>query len=642
MRGRGSARPEPRRRSLADARSALLAAAAPLAGHEEVATEEALGRTTAAPVHARASVPHYRGAAMDGIAVRAADTSGASPEQPVELTLGTPEDAARPFTWVDTGNALPDWADAVVMIERLLAPRTGQPLGGRDARAVEVREPATRLQHVRLVGEDVVASEPLLPRGHRIRAWDVGALLAAGVERVAVRPRPVIALLPTGDELIEPGEVRRPGRIVEFNSRMIAALVREHGGEPRRVPPVGDDLEAIRGRVAAALHQADVVCVLAGSSAGEHDFTAAALADIGELLVHGIELVPGKPTIVAAVADPAARARVALGIPGYPVSAAVVCRELLEPLLARLQGVPPAERRTLSAVLAHEVRSRKGNEELVRVSLGEVGGRTIALPLGRGAGAISSLVRADGFVRVPPAVDVLPGGAEVEVDLLRAPDEVRGTLLVAGSADAALALLEDVLRAAEPRLKLAVRALGRDAALEALARGEAHVAAVVEEGGRGTEPAAAARTAKGGAGAPPLVALHLVARTVGLAVAPGNPLALRTRADLERPDVRSLPERSAVTPHGASAWTPAGAAAAVQSGLADAAPVPEWAARALGTGFVPLGTDDLTLVLRADFAASDAGRALRGALREARLREALARCPGYDAARTGTEVPVPR
>jgi putative molybdopterin biosynthesis protein len=608
----------PSPRPLPEARRLLLDAAPPLADAEDVAAEDALGRITAAAVYARASVPHYHGAAMDGIALRAADTPDASPERPVALTLGTPATAARPFSWVDTGNALPAWADAVVMVERVLDASSGAPVEGRAARTVRVHAPAARLQHVRLVGEDVVASEPLLPRGQRVRAWDVGALLAAGVERVAVRRRPVVALLPTGDELIEPGDARRAGRIVEFNSRMIAALVREWGGEPRRTAPVGDNLEALCARIAGALAEADVVCVLAGSSGGEHDFTAAALAAFGEVLVRGVELMPGKPAIVAAIADPSARARVALGIPGYPVSAAVVCRELLEPLVAHLLGVASAERATLRAVVPYDLRSRPRHEEMVRVSLGEVAGRTVAIPLGRGAGAITSLVRADGIVRVPPGVELVAAGAEVEVELLRPPDEVRGTVLVAGSPDAALALLEDVLRAAGSRSKLAPRALDARAALVALARGEAHVAVVagaaVDEGAQ-------------------VVVLHLASRVHGLVVAPGNPLAIR--ADLERSDVRTLPHVLPHGPHGGGEATPMAAAAAVQSGLADAAPGYAWAAHALGLGFVPLGTEDVELVLRADFAASEAGVALAGAVRDRRFRDALAARAGYDASRTG-------
>ncbi|HZW75323.1 MAG TPA: molybdopterin-binding protein, partial [Caldimonas sp.] len=395
----------------------------PLETEERLEVESAHGRVTAATVTARVSVPHYHGAAMDGIAVRAEDTLGASEEHPVHLEVGTPETAARPFSYVDTGNALPPWANAVVMIERVLGGRTTAD-GERGTSPVQIQAAASRWQHVRLVGEDIVAGEPILPRGHRIQPHDVGALLAAGVGEVAVRPRPRVAILPTGDELIEPGLALEPGRIVEFNSRMIAGFVRDWGGEPVRLSPVGDDLEAIRESLASAIRDADVVCVIAGSSAGEHDFTLEALASFGTILAHGIDVMPGKPAIVAAVergevGTPRSRARVMLGIPGYPVSAVVICRELLEPLLARLLGTTVRDRPTVRAIVPRKLSSRLGQEELLRVTLGRVGDRFVASPLARGAGVITTIVRADGFVRVPPPVERLEAGEEVEVELLR-------------------------------------------------------------------------------------------------------------------------------------------------------------------------------------------------------------------------------
>jgi len=679
---------------LLEARAALLGAALPLTTREAVAVPDALGRITAELVSARASAPHYHAAAMDGIALRAADTAGASEAHPAHLELGTPATSARPFSYVDTGNALPAWADAVVMVERVFAghgthPRRAAttadrpapepsaadddccapddvattaaasltdlgavaPLAGTAARLVHVRAAAAPWQHVRLVGEDVVASELLLPRGHEIRPYDVGALLAAGIVEVAVRPRPVVAILPTGDELIEPGEPRRPGRIVEFNSRMIAAFVREWGGEPRRLAPAGDNLDAIRSRVALALREADVVCVIAGSSAGEHDFTALALASLGEILAHGIALMPGKPAIVAAIpasdlpGAAATKARVALGIPGYPVSAAVICRELLEPLLAHLLGRSPADRPSVRATTPRRLAARPGQEELVRVTLGRVAGRLVLSPLGRGAGAITTMVRADGFVRLLPDVADVAAGAEVDVELLRPLNEVLGTIVVAGSHDPVLGLLEDALRAAAPGYKLAISSVGSRAGLLALARGEAHVAA--------THDAERDVAIVASAAAQPVV-VHLLVRELGLIVAPGNPLGLDSVADLTRDDVRTPPEvrRSAVrflkrtsessrpasdsTSDGEEQeLTPMAVAVAVQSGLADAGLGIASAAAALGLGFVPLAREDYDLVLRADFAASAMGRALLAAARSSAFRAAVAPLPGYDTSRSG-------
>lgn len=655
------------KRPLAEARDALLAAAPPLVAAERLPVEESLGRITAAPVRAASSVPHYHGAAMDGIAVRAADTFGASEGHPVTLELGTPETAARPFAYVDTGNALPPWADAVVMIERVFegpAQRAQQAAtteagtsggAGSGSRVVHIRAAVAPWRHVRLVGEDVVAGELLLPRGHRIRPFDVGALLAAGVGEVPVRPRPAVAILPTGDELIEPGTEREPGRIVEFNSRMIAAFVREWGGEPRRLTPVPDRLEAIRERVAEAAAAADVVCVIAGSSAGEHDFTVAALSPLGRILAHGVDVMPGKPAIVAALGGPAAggRARVALGIPGYPVSAAVICRELLEPLLAHLLGTAREDRLRLRAVVPRKLPSKLGNEELVRVTVGEVGGRMLVSPLARGAGAITTMVRADGFVRVPPLVEGLNAGDEVEVELLRPLAEVRGTIVVTGSHDLTLGVLEDVLRRRRAGAKLATSSVGSLAGLLALGRGEAHLAAshlLDPETGAYNLPDVARLLPD-----LPVVIVNLVVREQGLIVAPGNPLGLHGVADLCREGLRFVNrqagagtrvlldmlldragiDRERIRGYEREEFTHMAVAAAVRSGLADVGLGVRAAAAALSLDFVPIEREDYDLVLRADFAETEAGRGLLDAIRSEDFRRAAAELPGYDTARAG-------
>ncbi|HYC22061.1 MAG TPA: molybdopterin biosynthesis protein [Candidatus Bathyarchaeia archaeon] len=660
---------------LAAARAALLDAARALDGEERIPVEDALGRITAAPVDARTSVPHYNGAAMDGIAVRAEDTLGASEGQPVHLELGTPETARRPFSYVDTGNALPAWANAVVMIERVFAGRgtdaeghvLPEPVPPSDKQAtdpagepiVHLRAAARAWQHVRLVGEDVTASEPILPRGHRIQPHDIGALLAAGVGELSVKLRPLVAILPTGDELIEPGEILRPGRIVEFNSRMIAAFVREWGGEPLRLPPVGDDLEALRSRLGSAIAQADVVCVIAGSSAGEHDFTAEAIASVGTILAHGIDVMPGKPAIVAAIdhqrranrATP--RARVVLGIPGYPVSAVVICRELLEPLLARLLGTGMRDRPTVRAVVPRRLSSRLGQEEFIRVALGKVGDRLIVNPLARGAGVITTMVRADGFVRVPPPVERIDEGEEVEVELLRPLADVLGTIVLTGSHDLTLGILEDVLRASRPQYKLATSSVGSHAGLLALGRGEAHAAAShLLDAASGTYNLPDVERLLAGV---PLVVVNLVVREQGLIVAPGNPLGLAAVDDLTRPGVRfvnhqsgagtralldHLLEKRGIDPtliggDEREEFTHTAVAAAVKGGLADVAMGVKSAAAALGLDFVPIEREDYDLVLRGDFAESAAGRDLLAVIRSPAFREAVERLPGYDTSHTG-------
>ncbi|MFI5365701.1 MAG: molybdopterin-binding protein, partial [Candidatus Binatia bacterium] len=383
---------------------------------EVVAVEDSAGRITAAPIFARISAPHYHGAAMDGIAVRAEDTFGASDAQPIELDLVRQPGAAAPgFAYVDTGQALPPWANAVVMIENVYPARDG---------AVAIRAATAPWQHVRLVGEDIVATEPLLPRGHRIRPFDIGALLAAGHLTVPVAARPRVAIIPSGSELIEPGEPPTPGAIIEFNSRVVAAFVNEWGGVAQRLPRVADDLEQIKAAVRATVHTHDIVIVIAGSSAGEHDFTVAALGALGQILVHGIDIMPGKPAICGVVDGTPV-----LGLPGYPVSAVIVCQQVLRPLIARFLGRAPEPPDTVRAVVPRKIPSKLGLEEFLRVTLGKVADRVVATQLVSGAGVITTMVKADGFLRISPLSEGVNAGEEVEVELLRPRAEIANTIV---------------------------------------------------------------------------------------------------------------------------------------------------------------------------------------------------------------------
>jgi putative molybdopterin biosynthesis protein len=631
-----------KRRSLEEARRTFLDLfpAGPL--HvENVATEQSLGRFTAAPVIASLSAPHYHGAAMDGIAVRAEDTFGASEFAPRALELGAGDGR---FAYVDTGSALPSWANAVVMIERVFR---------LDDAHVEVRQAAVPWQHVRLVGEDVVATEPVLPRGHRIRPADLGALLAAGVERVAVAARPLVAILPTGSELIEPGTVAEPGRVIEFNSRMLAAYVLEWGGDPRRLPPVADDLERIRSAIEGAIAEHDVVLVIAGSSAGEHDFTAEAVGALGEVIAHGIDVMPGKPAILAV-----AGAKPVIGIPGYPVSAVVIAQEFVRRLLARALGTAPAEPDRAFAVVPKKIPSRLGLEEIVRVTVGRVGGHLVANPLGRGAGVITTMVKADGILRIPASAEGLNAGEEVEIELLRSREEIERTILASGSHDLSLSILEDCLKRREPRARISATNVGSIAGLVALGRGEAHVAGChLLDPLSGEYNLADVRRLLADCA---VRVVNLVRRTQGLIVARGNPKHVERLEDLVRPEVQFVNRQpgagtrvlldfrlvelglqsAAIRGYEREEFTHMGVAVAVKSGIADVGLGIQQAAAALGLDFVPIDIEDYDLVLLEEFAASGLGGRLLEAIGSADFARAVAALVGYDTSRSGSVKPV--
>ncbi|RMD84039.1 MAG: molybdopterin biosynthesis protein [Candidatus Dadabacteria bacterium] len=435
---------------------------------QTIPSEEAAGRVTAEPVRARLAAPHYRASGMDGLAVRAADTRTARPDNPLRLEVGTPDRDRPACQPVDTGSPLPPWADAVVRIE------DARPVGA----GYEITAPVAIGQDVRAVGEDVPAGVVLFGRGHRIRPVDIGVMLATGVYSVAVARKPRIVTLATGDEIVEPGTEPRPGEVIEFNSRVVAAYAEQWGAEAVYAGSVCDRRDDLAAAVRKGATEGDVLCVIAGSSAGRKDLTAAVLAECGRLLVHGIDIRPGKPTAIAQV-----EGRPVIGLPGYPVSAAIVCRELLRPLVMRLLGTACDPPETVSAEVPRPISSKLGVEEFVRVCLTWDGQGFAVAPLPRGAGSISTLARADGIVRIGPTCEGIEGGRTVEVELLRPIASVRRTVVVATHPTPVTAVLEDVARRSGRFLRLAHLGLSDHDAVAAIAAGQVHAAVFEGSGG---------------------------------------------------------------------------------------------------------------------------------------------------------------
>ena len=425
---------------------------------EEIAVKEAEGRITAEPVFARLSMPGYHAAAMDGIAVKADNTFSASDQNPLSL------EADRGYYQINTGGALPSGCDAVIKIEDIQILEDG---------CAEILAPATPWQHVRAVGEDVVAGELIVPSRHNLRPPDLGALLAGGVTEITVLIRPKIAVIPSGSEVIEVGRERQKGSVPDFNSTVIAAYLRQWGAEPEVLPIVPDDLAQIIDALEKALEKHDLVIINAGSSAGDKDYTYSALDQIGEVFLHGVATRPGKPTILGQ-----ALGKPVIGLPGYPVSAYMSLEWFVKPLVYQSLGQLPPEREKLEVKLGRRVVSEIGVEEFVRMTIGHVDGRYIANPLTRGAGVTMSLVRADGLLVIPANSLGHEQNETVEVELYRPEIELRGNLLAAGSHDLIIDLLGTALKERNPRVSLSSAHLGSMGGIAAIGRGQAHLAGV--------------------------------------------------------------------------------------------------------------------------------------------------------------------
>jgi putative molybdopterin biosynthesis protein len=427
-----------------------------------MAIRDALGCVLAEPVWAARSSPAYPAAAMDGIAVTAADTARAAPGRVVRLAAGA-------FDVVDTGNPLPPGRDAVVMREQVRF----------DGSAAELEAEARSGQHVRSIGEDVAAGELLLVSGHRLRPIDLAAAAAAGVTRLSVRRRAKVAILPTGDELRPADVALDPGELADTNSLMLEGLARESGCQARVWPILPDDPDRLAEAVMTATAWADLVLLVAGTSAGRHDHAPEVLRRCGRIVVHGVAIRPGHPAVLGVVDHTAVMA-----CPGYPVSAALAFEELVRPLIASLEGAGPPRRPSIGVRLAADVHSKRGSRALLRVRVGTVGRARVAMPLRGGASVLSSLVQADALLPIPEDRDAIAALTPVDVELLPGASERGAALLLAGAPDRALELLALAFAEAQERhARIAFCELAPAEAVALVRAGMCHAAAIHRVGG---------------------------------------------------------------------------------------------------------------------------------------------------------------
>lgn len=608
---------------------------------ERVPVPEAVGRVLAAPVFAAISAPSYHAAAMDGVAVKAEATYGASEGRPKELAVG------RSAFFVNTGNVLPDGTDAVIMIENVQV---------KGEERVVIEAPAFPWQNVRRIGEDIVATELLFARHHRITPYCVGALLTGGVFSVPVLKKPHAVIIPTGSELVDwrrtPLADVRPGQVLETNSFVLGKLVEDGGGTYARAEAVADETSRIRAAVEAAVSGGcDCVLILGGSSAGAEDYARAVLEEIGEVLVHGITIMPGKPAVVGVVGDTPV-----FGMPGYPVSAIIVFEQLVRPLLAALLRQPEPARETVTVTPTRKMASKLGLEEFVRVKLGEVGRRIVATPLPRGAGSITSITEADGIVRIPADTEGVNENAPVAAELLRPAAELRRTIVIVGSHDNSLDVLADQLKAAQAGFTLSSSHVGSMGGLMAVKRGACHLAGShLLDPVDGSYNVSYIRQYLPGC---PIKLVHLVYRENGLIVRRGNPKAIRGMPDLVRPDVTFINrqagsgtrilldyrlgqlgiEPAAIKGYDVEEFTHMSVAVAVSSGSADAGLGIYAAARALDLDFIPVVTEKYDLVIPAQHFASEPIQMLLGIVTSDEFKRRVEALGGYSTRSTGETI----
>ncbi len=567
---------------------------------ETVSSPDAVDRVLAKPITAGISSPENHLAAMDGVAVHAESTFGASETRPKVLTIG------KNAFYVNTGNVLPKNTTAVIMIENV------HDIGNDQ---IEIEAPVFPWQHVRKVGEDIVATELLFPRNHVITPYCVGALLSGGIFSVSVKKMPKVLIIPTGSELVDwkkaAPEDLKPGQIFETNSYVLGKLVESSGGCYVRHDLIPDDMNRIRQAVLDATRDDfDIILIGGGSSAGSKDYSKEVITQLGEVLVHGVTMMPGKPLIIGKINEKAI-----FGIPGYPVSAILTFEQFVYPLICRMLGKPEKEPETVQVEPTRKIASKLGVEEFLRVKIGVVGDKMVATSLPRGAGSITSLTEADAIIRIPNHVEGIKDQEPVTAELLRPLSTLKDTIVVVGSHDNTLDILSDEIKAHHSRLSLSSSHVGSMGGLMAIKRGVCHLA-----GSHLLDPTDGSYNITYIKRYLPDVEvklINLVYRDQGLIVPSKNPKNIQGIKDLIREDVTFINRQPGsgtrilldfqlkalrISPDQISGYeneeyTHMAVAVAVLSGAVDVGLGIYAAALALGLDFIPVVTEQYDLVI---------------------------------------------
>ncbi|MCI7638564.1 MAG: molybdopterin biosynthesis protein [Clostridiales bacterium] len=604
---------------------------------EVIPVFESCGRVTARAVYAHICAPHYAASAMDGVAVNAKDTFGATETTPVTLS---PEQ----FVVLDTGDPIPEDRDAVIMVEDIVKNEDG---------SITIHAAAAPWQHIRQIGEDVCAGEMILPSHMTVSPAAIGAMIAGGVLEIEVIRKPVVGIIPTGDEIIPPCTDPKPGDILEFNGSIFSAMVRQWGAEAVVYPIVPDKFDQIKAMVAKAASECDMVILNAGSSAGREDFSARVIRELGEVLYHGIAIKPGKPAILGCQGE-----KVILGVPGYPVSGIIVIEQLLKPLIDHWLTVPAAAAQYAAATLTRPIVSGLKYQEFVRVRMGCVGGRLMASPLSRGSGVVSSFMKADGILEVPQGLEGFEAGAEVNVRLLSSMDKLQNTLVVIGSHDPLLDELADMLHLENPELYMSSSHVGSMGGIMAIRRGEAHAAGChLLDTADGSYNRSFIRKyfPKGG-----VRLISCVGRQQGLMVAKGNPLNIQKFSDITGNFVRYVNRQkgsgtriltdylckrenvdtSAIYGYDREELTHTSVAAQIVSSSADAGMGIYSAAKLYDLDFIPICIEEYDLIIPDHAWDTPMVQELLTILKSDGFREKLLSLGGYTVDNPGEVIPV--
>ena len=605
----------------------------------------AKGRVLVKPAIATVSSPNFHAAAMDGIAVDAKVTFGASEDAPKTLVPN------KNMFWVNTGHAMPEDTNAVIMIEHLNI---------IDEKSVEIEAPVFPWQNVRKMGEDIVATKLLFPRGHRINSYSLGALLSGGIFKVEVYQQPKVLIIPTGSELKQWHEIRVdqliPGDVVESNSAVLGGLCEDHGAQFDRHPMLKDNLENIKKAVEkAAKQEYDMICIIGGSSAGSEDFAKPVISSLGEVYVHGVTMMPGKPMMFGKIFDTPV-----FGIPGYPVSAIVAFEQFAGPLLLKMQKLPKREDPSVLVSPARKIASKLGQEEFLRVKIGSVDGQLVSSQLPRGSGSITTLTEADGVIRIPQNVEGILENEKVSARLLRPLSSIENTIVITGSHDNTLDLLADQIKTISRDITVSSSHVGSMGGLMAIKKGACHLAGAhlldPEDGSYNIS------YIKKYLPDQEIWLINLVKRAQGLIVPKGNPKNIQSIEDLKDKGLQFINRQPGsgtrilfdyklkmlgVSPNDIQGYpndeyTHMSVAVSVLSGRVDAGLGIHAAARALDLDFIPIVTEEYDLVIPDRFYKTRKIEVLLDTIATKTFQDRVMTLGGYSTKNTGSIIYSPQ
>lgn len=423
---------------------------------ETIAVKESIGRITSEAVYAKINAPHYNSSAMDGIALMAYKTYGATETTPVKIKKDD-------YVVVDTGDPLPNGCDAVVMIEDVIFEEDN----------VVLNSSVTSWQNVRQIGEDICCGEMIIPSYTIISPTHIGAMLASGVLNVKVNAKVIVGIIPTGDEIVTAKENPKKGEIIEFNSAIFSGMLKQWLAVPKVYPIIKDEKNLIEKQIKIALKECDIIIINAGSSAGRDDYTSTIIDNIGHVFKHGISIKPGKPTILGYFKEKAI-----IGVPGYPVSGIIVLEKIVKPIIKYLTANKIKSKENIEAITVRKINSSLKYREFVRVILGYINNKLIAMPLNQGAGVVSSFIKADGIIDISQNKEGYDIGEKVNVNLLRPLEEIKNTVLFIGSHDPIIDQISDIVSKSNENFRITSFHVGSMGAIRAIKNKEAHIGGI--------------------------------------------------------------------------------------------------------------------------------------------------------------------